>query len=223
MKKGHVVKVLKSRFITHDVKSFVVEKPEGYSFVPGQATEVAINRPDWKNELRPFTFTNQKESNYLEFMIKIYKDRKGVTNELGRVNAGDELILHDVFGTINYKGPGVFIAAGSGITPFIAIFRELYKNNKLYGNRLIYVNKTSEDVIMGDELHKMLKNNFINVYTRENVVGFAGKRIDRNFLIENIVDFNQHFYVCGPRDFVKTVTDNLLDLGATAESVVFEE
>lgn len=223
MENGHIVKVLKSRFITHDVKSFVVEKPKGYDFIPGQATEVAINHPDWKNEARPFTFTNPKESNYLEFMIKIYKDRKGVTNELGKVNAGDELILHDVFGTINYKGPGVFIAAGSGITPFIAIFRELYKNNKLYGNRLIYVNKTSEDVIMGDELHKMLKNNFINVYTRENVVGFAGKRIDRNFLIENIVDFSQHFYVCGPSDFVKTVTKNLLDLGATAESVVFEE
>lgn len=222
MKNEHVVKVLKSRFITHDVKSFVVEKPKGYEFVPGQATEVSINHPDWKNEARPFTFTNLKEADYLEFMIKIYKERKGVTNELSRINAGDELIIHDVFGTINYQGPGVFIAAGSGITPFISIFRELYKNNKLYGNRLIYVNKTSEDVIMGEELHRMLKNNFINVYTRENVVGFMGKRIDRNFLIENIADFNQNFYVCGPADFVKSVTDNLLDLGATANSIVIE-
>jgi ferredoxin-NADP reductase len=156
-------------------------------------------------------------------MIKIYKDRKGVTNELGKINAGDELILHDVFGTINYKGPGVFIAAGSGITPFIAIFRELYKNNQLRGNRLINVNKTSEDVIMGNELHKMLKNDFVNLYTRENVVGFAGRRIDRNFLIENIVDFSQNFYVCGPEEFVTTIKNLLLDLGATPETIVFEE
>jgi ferredoxin-NADP reductase len=219
----HVVKVLKSHFITHDVKSFVVEKPQGYDFTPGQATEISINHPKWKDELRPFTFTNLKESNYLEFMVKIYKDREGVTNELGRINAGDELILHDVFGTINYKGPGVFIAAGSGITPFISIFRELYKNNQLRGNRLIYVNKTSEDVIMGQELHKMLKNDFINLYTRENVVGFIGRRIDRNFLIENIVDFSQNFYVCGPSDFVKTITSHLMELGATADSIVFEE
>jgi hypothetical protein len=223
MKRGHVVKVLKARFITHDVKSFIVEKPVGYDFSPGQATEVAINSPLWKNEARPFTFTNLKESNYLEFMVKIYKERKGVTNELGRINAGDELILHDVFGTINYKGPGVFIAAGSGITPFISIFRELYKNNQIHGNRLIYVNKTSEDVIMGDELHKMLKNNFLNFYTRENVVGFQSKRIDRNFLIENIVDFSQNFYVCGPANFVKTVTQILLDLGATADAIIIEE
>ncbi|HSD14985.1 MAG TPA: FAD-binding oxidoreductase [Flavobacterium sp.] len=222
MKNNHVVKVLKAQFITHDVKSFVVEKPIGYDFVPGQATEISINQPKWKNEKRPFTFTNLKESNYLEFMIKIYKDRNGVTDELGRINAGDELILHDVFGTINYKGPGVFIAAGAGITPFISIFRDLYKNNQIYGNRLIYVNKTSEDVIMGNELRKMLKNNFINFYTRENVVGFQGKRIDRNFLIENIVDFSQNFYVCGPEDFVKTITKILLDLGATADAIVIE-
>lgn len=220
---NHVVKVLKSQFVTHDVKSFVVERPSGYDFIPGQATEISINNDQWKDQLRPFTFTNLKDSNYLEFMVKIYKDRNGLTNELGKINAGDELILHDVFGTINYKGPGVFIAAGSGITPFMAIFRDLYKNNQLRGNRLIYVNKTSEDVIMGNELRKMLKNDFVNFYTRENVVGFTGKRIDRNFLIENIVDFSQNFYVCGPEDFVKTITTILLDLGADAETIIFEE
>lgn len=222
MKKSHIVKVLKAQFITHDVKSFLVERPEGYTFTPGQATEVSVNRPHWKNEKRPFTFTNLKESNNLEFMIKIYPNRKGVTDELARINAGDELILHDVFGTINYKGPGVFIAAGSGITPFISIFRDLYKNNQIQGNRLIYVNKTSEDVIMGAELRKMLKNNFLNFYTRENVVGFQGRRIDRNFLIENIADFSQNFYVCGPADFVKNITEILIDLGATPDAIIIE-
>jgi hypothetical protein len=28
---------------------------------------------------------------------------------LGRTNAGAELILHDVFGAIQYKGPGVLL------------------------------------------------------------------------------------------------------------------
>ncbi|MBP8066008.1 MAG: flavodoxin reductase [Flavobacterium sp.] len=223
MENSHVVKVLQSQFVTHDVKSIKVERPENYDFIPGQATELAINKPEWKDQKRPFTFTNLVESNYLEFMIKIYKDRKGVTNEMGKVNAGDELILHDVFGTINYKGPGVFIAAGSGITPFLSIFRQLYKYNKIRGNRLIYVNKTSDDVIMGQELFHMLKNDFVNVYTREKVIGFHERRIDRNFLIENIVDFSQNFYVCGPESFVNTVKSLLLDLGAKPETIVFEE
>jgi len=220
---NHVVKVLEAYFITHDVKRFVVEKPAGYNFISGQATKISINLPGWKNQLRPFSFTSLNDQNYLEFMIKIYKDHDGVTNMLGRINKGDELILHDVFGVIQYKGPGVFIAGGAGITPFISIFRDLYKHRRLRGNKLIYSNKTTVDVIMEEELQKMLSHAFIKLFTRENIVGYIGRRIDRNFLIENITDFGQHFYVCGPHEFVKNVTNHLFDLGATADTIIFEK
>ncbi|WP_136668791.1 FAD-binding oxidoreductase [Flavobacterium sp. H122] len=218
-----VVKILDAFFVTHDVKCFRVEKPKGFNFVPGQATDVSINLESWKDKIRPFTFTNTPEDNYLEFMIKIYRDHDGVTNKLGSINAGGELILHDVFGAIRYKGEGVFIAAGSGVTPFISIFRDLHKKKKLEDNLLIYTNKTSEDVIMGKELGDMLKDNFTNVYTRENVIGFVGRRIDRNFLIENIADFSQNFYLCGPVDFVKSVSRNLIDLGVNSDTLVIEQ
>jgi ferredoxin-NADP reductase len=219
----HIVKVLEAKFITHDVKRFVVEKPQGYDFLPGQATDVSINLPEWKDQLRPFTFTNLREAKYLEFMIKIYPEHNGVTKMLGRINADDELIIHDVFGAIQYAGPGVFIAAGSGITPFISIFRELYKHNQIHHNRLIYANKTSDDIIMGQELRRMLKNNFLNVLTRQFTIGFTGRRIDRNFLIENVANFSQHFYVCGPDDFVRDINNHLIDLGAEASTLVFEK
>jgi ferredoxin-NADP reductase len=219
----HIVKILESFYVTHDVKCFIVEKPVDYNFIPGQGTEVAINIPNWKKQSRPFTFTSLREKNYLEFMIKIHQDHDGVTKMLGKTNAGTELIINDVFGAIQYKGPGVFIAGGSGITPFIAIFRELYKSKQLDGNKLIYSNKTSEDVIMGNELKQMLKKNFIKLFTREHIIGFVGRRIDRNYLIENIIDFNQHFYVCGNADFVKSVTGYLLDLGVKPNSLVVED
>ncbi|MCX2452350.1 flavodoxin reductase [Pedobacter sp. PLR] len=219
----HIVKVLEAYFITHDVKRFVVEKPEGYNFVPSQATEVSINLREWKDQLRPFTFTCLPEQHYLEFMIKIYRDHDGVTNMLGQINKDAELILHDVFGVIQYKGPGTFIAGGAGITPFISIFRSLNKHRHLDGNRLIYSNKTSADVIMEEELQKILKHDFVKIFTREHVLGYIPRRIDRNFLIENIADFGQNFYVCGPDQFVKNINTLLLDLGASSETVIFEE
>jgi len=220
---NHVVKILKTEFITHDVKRFIIEKPKGFEFIPGQAADVSINLPEWKDKIRPFTFTCLKDLNYLEFMIKIYTDHEGVTNQLGRTNAGAELILHDVFGAIQYSGTGVFIAGGAGITPFVSIFRNLYVNGELSGNKLIYSNKTAEDVIMEHELQLMLNGDFIKVFTRENVIGFLDRRIDRNFLIDNIADFGQKFYLCGPDQFVKDITALLFDLGATAETVVFEK
>ncbi|WP_320814838.1 FAD-binding oxidoreductase [Flavobacterium sp.] len=219
---NHIVKVIESNFINYDVKRFVVEKPEGFDFIPGQAVNISINDPEWKNELRPFTFTNQKETKNLEFIVKIYSEHKGVTNKLAGINTGAELILHDVFGAIHFEKPGIFIAAGTGITPFLAIFRDLYKKNKLRGNKLIFVNKTSLDIIAYGELNRMFKEDIMHVLTREGVVGFKGKRIDRNFLIENITDFSQHFYVCGPSNFVEDVLRILKDLGASSDSLVFE-
>lgn len=220
---SYIVKILDAYYITHDVKRFQIEKPEGYDFIPGQATDVSINLPEWKDILRPFTFTCLREMKYLEFTIKIYYERNGVTKMLGRMNKDDELILHDVFGAIEYKGPGVFIAGGAGITPFIAIFRDLYKKNLINDNALIYSNKTHEDVIMEAELQKMLKNNFIRLFTRENVIGFRSLRIDRNYLVDVIGDFGQNFYVCGPDEFVTNVNQLLLDLGAKTETIIIEK
>ena len=218
-----IVKILECSYISHDVKRFIVEKPPGFSFIPGQATDVSINLPDWKDKLRPFTFTSLNKWPYLEFIIKIYDDHNGVTHQLGKTNAGAELILHDVFGTIQYKGPGIFIAGGAGITPFIAIFRALHKMKKLLpGNALIFSNKTADDIILGDELTKMLGPAFINVFTRQGVIGFRERRIDRNYLVETIHDFSRHFYVCGPEVFVKEIVELLLGLGAQADTVIFE-
>jgi ferredoxin-NADP reductase len=219
----HIVKILESNYITHDVKRFVVERPEGYEFIPGQATDVSINLPEWKDQLRPFTFTGLIDDAYLEFTIKIYTNHNGVTHLLGKTNSGAELILHDVFGAIQFKGPGIFIAGGAGVTPFISIFRHLYKHREIEGCKLIFSNKTSEDIILEQEFKEMLGDNFINVITREKTIGFLSKRIDRNFLIDAVSDFSQHFYVCGPDEFVKDINALLLELGAKADTLVFEQ
>ena len=178
----HVVKILKIEQVTHNVRRYTLEKPGGYRFIPVQATEISINTPRWRNEKRPFTFTCLNEAPYLEFTIKSYTDHDGVTNALGKITPGSELIVRDVWGAINYAGPGVFIAGGAGVTPFIAIFRQLYRDNNINGNRLIFSNKTSGDIILKDEFTKMLGNRFLNTLTRENNPLHENRRIDEAFL-----------------------------------------
>ena len=145
------VKIKEVKPVTHDVKQFIVEKPDGYKFTPGHATEVSINTEKWKNEKRPFTFTSLNEDDYLEFTIKIYPDHDGVTEQLGKLKSGDELIVRDTWGAIEYKGPGYIIAGGAGITPYIAMLRELKKKNKLDGIKLFYSNKSDKDIILKEE------------------------------------------------------------------------
>lgn len=78
---------------------------------------------------RPFTFTSLNDNSFLEFTIKIYNDHEGVTKQLGLLKTGDKLLIDDVWGAIEYKGPGYFIAGAAGLTPFIAILRDLYQKN----------------------------------------------------------------------------------------------
>jgi ferredoxin-NADP reductase len=217
-----IVRILDISPVTHDVRRYRVEKPAGYSFIPGQATEVSINKPEWIEEKRPFTFTALNSAPYLEFTIKSYPERNGVTNELSKLTRGDELIIRDVWGAINYKGKGVFIAGGAGVTPFISILRDLHSKNELQGNRLLFANKTKEDIILEDELREMLGNDFINILSREETPDYSHGYITEDFLKNNIESFDQYFYVCGPEPFIAMVLNLLSNLGANEKSVVIE-
>jgi ferredoxin-NADP reductase len=218
----HIVKIQSIKNVTHDVLRIVVERPQGYNFTPGQATEVSINKDKWQEEKRPFTFTSLPDANFLDFTIKTYPLRKGVTNELLKLKPGDELILHDVWGAISYKGEGVFIAGGAGITPFLSIFRHLQSTNKIAGNKLIFANKTKADIIHEEELKKMLGGSFINILSDETVDGYAHGFINKDFLKRNIERFDKTFYVCGPPPMMDAVQGFLAELGVTNNSVVVE-
>jgi ferredoxin-NADP reductase len=219
----HIVKVLEIENVTHDVKRFRCEKPEDYNFIPGQATEVSINKNGWKEERRPFTFTALNDSPYLEFVIKIYKDHPGVTNELNSLKPGDELIVRDVWGAIEYKGPGYFIAGGAGITPFIAILRQLKKENKLKDNKLFFSNKTDADIILREEFTTMLNDSAVYTITDAPSKAHYNGVINEQFLKEHVTDFCKHFYLCGPPKMIEAIQEVLTKLGASPDSVVFEK
>ena len=219
----HFVKIINVQNVTHNVKRFTLSKPDNYHFTPGQATDIVINHPDWLKERRPFTFTGLNEWDTLEFTIKIYQDHKGVTNQLGQLKEGDELILHDVFGAINYKGEGTFIAGGAGVTPFIAIFRQLNKEGKLAHNQLFFSNRTSADIILKDEFEKMLGNNFINILSQEKGSLYPNGIVDEDFLKRTVKNPDQYFYVCGPDPMIDSIAGILEKMGVDKKRIIREE
>jgi len=219
----HIVKVLKTEFVTHNVKRFTLEKPAGYTFISGQATDVAINKPGLEDELRPFTFTCLNGDDHLEFTIKIYKGHDGITEKLADLKPGDELIVHEVFGAINYSGLGLFIAGGAGITPFISIFRQLKQDNKLPGNFLLFANHTEDDVILKDELDEMFGKNRIDILSHPVGAGKQGKYIDKELIRQHLPDRSGYCYVCGPDDFTAAMVNYLLELGVQKDHVIIEQ
>ena len=218
----HIVKIQSIDKVTHDVVKIVTGKPSGYNFTSGQATEISINKNSWQEERRPFTFTCLPTDDYLEFTIKTYPTHKGVTYELLQLKKDDELILHDVFGAIAYKGEGVFIAGGAGVTPFISIFRHLQSKNEIGKNLLVFANKTKADIILEKVFKDLLGDAFINILSDEKAEGYHHGMVSEDFLQEIISDFGQQFYICGPPPMMNTVLKQLTNLGVGKNAVTVE-
>ena len=218
---SHIVKIISIAKVTHDVLKIELEKPSGYTYTPGQATEVSINKTGWEEQKRPFTFTSLPDNQLLEFTIKTYPDHKGLTNELLHLKKGIELILNDIFGAIEYKGEGTFIAGGAGVTPFISILRDLKSKNKLGNNKLIFANKTKADIILNEEFQQMLGDNFINILSKEHLAEYAFGNITQDFLIENST-LAGYFYLCGPPSMMKAVEAQLDGLNISKKKLIME-
>lgn len=218
----YIVKIQEIEQLTHDVRRFRVEKPDGYTFSPGQATGVAINTPELKKRRRSFTFTGLNDDPFLEFTIKIYPEHNGLTKDLDSAVKGTELLIGSPWGAITYKGKGVFIAGGAGITPFISIFRDLRTRNELDGNLLLFANKTRADIILEEELRDMLGESFINILSEEEHEGYFNGFISGEFLQAHVADFGVNFYLCGPPPMMRAVTDLLHGLGVDRKAVVMD-
>lgn len=209
--------------LTHNVRRYRLERPKGYRFSPGQATEVSLDREGWQQEKRPFTFTCLPEDDALELTIKSYFDHTGVTNQLWSMGAGDRLVLRDAWGTIQFRGPGTFIAGGAGVTPFIAILRDLHHRGRIAGNRLIVSNRTEADIILRDEFEAMDGLEVIWTVTDDPKSDLLQERIDAHFLKTHVGDFSGNFYLCGPDAMVKDLRGLLEAAGADVGNVTWEQ
>ena len=219
---AHIVKVKKVSNVTYNVICIETEKPANFTFIPGQATKVSINKVDWKGTKRPFTFTCIPSDDYLEFTIKIYPVHNGVTLQMATVKVGDELIIHEVTGAIAYKGEGVFIAGGAGVTPFISIMRQLAHTNSLGDNKLIFANNKLKDVIYQEELTTLLGDKFISILAKEEVKGHSNGYINDDFIKSHSNGLKKYFYVCGPPPMMKDVLASLTSLHINEQMIVKE-
>ena len=199
------LKILSIEFITRDVLQILTERPSSLEFTPGQAADISINKDGWKEEIRPFTFTSLPDDKFLQFTIKTYPEHKGVTNELRGLKRKDELILHGVFGAISYKGEGIFIAGGAGITPFISIFRYLKAENAVGNNKLLFANKTRDDIILKYEFDHLLGANFINILSDEKTGQYHHGYLNEDFLKQHLPGSGKYVYLCGPPPMMDAV------------------
>jgi len=215
----HIVKIIEKSWLTHDVLCLRLERPLDYSFYAGQAIEVSLENPRFQGENAPFTLTGLSSEKYLELILKVYAGHNGMTLEISKLKQGDQLMIGDAWDSYKNLGPGMFIAGGTGITPCVALLRQLNVENRVSGSKLLFANKTEKDILLFEELCQMLGQNFINILSREKKNNFLYGHINLEVLKDQISKPNQPFYICGPGNFAEQIRDQLLELGIDKDMI----
>lgn len=127
----------------------------------------------------------------------------------------------------------VAVAAGSGITPVLAIARTILEANDHTRFDLIYANKAAMDVMFLEELAD-LKDRYPSrlalhhVLSREQRISpLLSGRIDAqklSSLLTNVLQASNvdEWFLCGPFELVQLVRDELTELQVPADKVRFE-
>jgi ring-1,2-phenylacetyl-CoA epoxidase subunit PaaE len=160
------------------------------------------------------------------FVSKHGRDGKAVDqNVMNSMNHPEDLA--------GEAGSFVAIAAGSGITPVIAIARTLLAANPETRFDLIYANKAAMDVMFLEELAD-LKDKYPqrlaihHVLSREQrIAPLLSGRIDAAKLQQLLgtaihADDVEEWFLCGPFELVQLCRDTLAERGVKPEQVRFE-
>lgn len=219
----HKISIKKIEYVTHNVLHIVADKPRNYSFTPGQATELSIDKDGYRNDKRPFTFTSLPQDNELEFTIKIYPSHEGVTDQLQYLKTNDNLFIGDAWGAINYQGEGTFIAGGAGITPFIAILKDLRYKGHLGNNKLFFSNHEEKDIIYKNNLETWMGKNLHVILSKENHNDYHYGHVNKDLLQKYNLDVSKPVYLCGPPKMVEAITSDLYKMGLSKSHLITEE
>ena len=89
----YIVKILDIEDISENIKKIKTEKPKNYAFISGQHTLISINKIKLKDKKRPFSFSSSDKNDFLEFIIKIYNERNGITKEFNKLKVIIRIML----------------------------------------------------------------------------------------------------------------------------------
>lgn len=208
-----------------------------YTFIAGQYVTLKLTL-DGEEIRRAYSICSSPESGELRVAIKSVS--VGAFSPFANKNLkpGDIVEVSTPEGKFIFEPDPARIknyaafAAGSGITPIMAILQSVLEDEPQSSFVLVYGNKTPEQTIFHQQLHdlqaKFTGRLFVHyVFSQAKVDQHLFGRIEKstvNYILNNKhkeLDFDK-FYLCGPEMMINSVSDVLKEKNIKEKDIKFE-
>lgn len=234
----HSLKVVEITRETEEAVSVGFEIPsqlkEEYKFTAGQYLTLSFVL-DGSKERRAYSICSSPSEAILKVAVKEVEGGKVSTHVNRNLKVGDVVEVMVPQGNFTLETSHlhaqtyVAFAAGSGITPILAMAKsvsEAEPNSKFH---IFYGNKDSQHVIFKKELETLAAKNVETtlIYSREDSgSALRNGRIEegkaRTMVQHNGLETAAAFYLCGPEEMIMSATKGLEALGIDKSKIKFE-
>ena len=217
--------------------AFHFEKPSGFEFRAGQATDMTLLNPpetDSEGNVRTFSIASAPFEN--ELMITTRMRDSAFKRWLKKMPLGTEVKMDAAMGSLtlhkNVAKPAVFLAGGIGITPFLSMVRQAGHERLGHKLHLFYSNRRPEDAPFLENLQELEQTNpnykFVGTMTemehsRQTWNGETGW-IDQAMLSRHLKSLQGPiYYIAGPPAMVAGMRGMLVGANVDEDDIRTEE
>jgi len=198
-------------------------------FRPGQYVNLFVDSGGVLTS-RPYSIASAPGKPYFDITVRRIKDGFVSDYLLDQVGVGDTFESTGPSGSFYHEplmdsDDLVFLAGGSGITPFASIIREAAEKGTDLKMHLIYGSRVPDDVIFGEELKQLeeeidgLKVDYVISEPPQGFEGHCGF-LDAEMLSELVGPVEgKTFYICGPAQMYGLCEGALEKLGVPKRRV----
>lgn len=196
--------------ISKDV--YVLRVPRKFSFRAGQVVAVKLKEDD---PHRLYSIASGENEGELGILFDINPEGL-LTPNLAKLSPGNRIFISNAFGFfIDDDRPAWWIATGTGIAPFIAMFRTIDISNKT----LIQGGRGATSFYFQEEF----ENGNLGAYIRCSSVGADGPyyqgRLSQWLREQKSFDPDLRYFLCGNAEMVVEVRDYLISKGVLFENI----
>ena len=225
-------RILEIKNLEGNVKILKLSVPEDFSFRAGQYVSISVPL-DGKKLRRPYSIASPpKRDGVIELCIKLIEN--GPASEYVKtLSEGDEIELFGPAGKFiifrdSLQKDIVFVAVGTGITPFASMIPNLLENG--FKNKIILIKgfRHEENILYDNELEILKRKHknfeFHNILSQPKNSKFENKGYVQDFLGKYISNISKSdIYICGLSPMINSVKEKAIEMGVPENRIFFEK